>query len=118
MAVLPNNGGCFHVSLKTVKRNYESVIYNCVTLLTPKMSPVHKTNQISILMLIPGDTLFLLTDKDRFLILVRTVAILPTSLQELLIDLLAVILRLVWLTRGGLHQLLVSHWADCVGDIP
>ena len=66
----------------------------------------------------PGDTLFLLTDKDRILSLQGTVAILETSLQELLVHLLAVVLRLVWLTGGLFHQLLVSHRADCVRDIP
>ena len=66
----------------------------------------------------PGDTLFLLADKDRFLSLLWAVAILLTSLQELLVHLLAVVLRLVRLTGGLLHQLLVSHRADCVRDIP
>ena len=66
----------------------------------------------------PGDTLFLLADKDRFLSLLWAVAIPLTSLQELLVYLLAVVLGLVRLAGGLLHQLLVSDWADSVGDIP
>ena len=67
---------------------------------------------------IPGDTLFLLADKDWLLVIPWTVAILEAPLHEPVVDLPAVLLPCLLPTLSLLHQLLVSHGTDRVRHKP